>query len=143
MRKREAIGFEIKILSNLMKRKIDHMTAEEETDITSMHSWIIVYLYNHQDKDIYQKDIEEHFTIRRSTVTSMLQLMEKKGLIIRQFVSGDARLKKLVLTERSLVVYERMCFRLDRFEENLITGISDEELEVFLRVIKRMKQNVE
>ncbi len=143
MRKNKAIGFEVRTLSNLIKRKIEHMTAEEETDITSMQSWIIAYLFNNQDRNLYQKDIEEHFTIRRSTGTNLLQLMEKKGLIIRQSVSSDARLKQLVLTDKSTAIHERMCLRLDRFEENLATGIADEDLEVFLRVLEKMKLNIE
>ena len=36
----------------------------------------------------------------RSTVTGVVKLMERKGLIRRESVSSDARLKKLVLTEK-------------------------------------------
>ncbi|MFA9465231.1 MAG: MarR family winged helix-turn-helix transcriptional regulator [Velocimicrobium sp.] len=143
MGKTNTIGFEVRTLSNLIKRKIDHMTAEEEPDITSMHGWIIGYLFDNKDIDIYQRDIEEHFTIRRSTVTSLLQLMEKRKLIIRQSVSGDARLKKIVLTKKSLLIHERMCFRLDCFEESLISGISSEDVEIFKKVVEHMKQNIE
>lgn len=52
--------------------------------LTLMHGWIIAYLYDHRDEDVYQKDIENAFSIARSTVTSILKLMEKKNYITRR-----------------------------------------------------------
>ena len=63
-----------------------------------MQGWIIGYLYQNRDKEVFQRDIQEQFSIRRSTVTGILQLMEKNGLITRSSVERDARLKKLELT---------------------------------------------
>ena len=62
----------------------------------------IGFLYFSQQGDVYQKDIESFFKLRRSTVSSQLDTLEKKGLIQRVPVSHDARLKKLVLTEEGL-----------------------------------------
>lgn len=42
---------------------------------------------------IFQKDLETEFCIGRSTVTNILNLMEKKGFVRRESVSYDARLK--------------------------------------------------
>ena len=57
------------------------------------------YLYEHQDAEIYQKDIEKYFGICRSGVTNIIQALEKKGLVCRASVASDARLKKVMLTE--------------------------------------------
>ena len=45
-----------------------------------MHGWIIGYLYRHRDTPVFQRDIEREFSITRSTVTNILQLMERKGV---------------------------------------------------------------
>ncbi len=37
-----------------------------------------------EGKEIFQKDIEAEFNIRRSTATGILKLMEKNGFINRQ-----------------------------------------------------------
>ena len=39
------------------------MRVKEEglDEIALMHGWILRYLYEHQDKEIYQKDIEKEF----------------------------------------------------------------------------------
>ena len=51
--------------------------------------------------DIYQKDVEKEFQIRRSTATGTLQILEKNGFIRREPVKQDARLKKLVPTDKA------------------------------------------
>ena len=51
--------------------------------------------------DVYQKDIEEEFRIRKSTVTGILKLLEKNGFIRRESVPQDARLKRIVPTARA------------------------------------------
>ena len=81
-------------------RKINQFHRENNVDnVTPMHDWIMSYLYWHKNEAVYQRDIEREFSITRSTVTNILQLMERKGYIERQSVPQDARLKRLILTE--------------------------------------------
>ena len=49
-----------------------------------MQGWIIDYIYDRGNDPVFQRDIEKEFTIRRSTATELLKLMEKNGLITRQ-----------------------------------------------------------
>ena len=75
----DAIGHEIKAVNHLMHRKMLESAAKNGVDkVTIMHGWIIAYLYNNQDNDIFQKNLESEFSISRSSVTNILQLMEKK-----------------------------------------------------------------
>ena len=70
------IGFQIRILSNLINRKINQMVAEEEEMLTPHQGWVLNYMTQHREQDIMQRDIEKKFSIRRSTASHMLQLME-------------------------------------------------------------------
>ena len=54
----------------------------------------------------FQKDIEQRFAVGRSTVTNLIQLMEKKGFVKRESVKQDARLKKVILTEKGIASQE-------------------------------------
>ena len=91
------IGKALHMVGNQMKRLFDN--AALEYGLTSIQSRIIRFLYlESQKRDVYQKDIEEEFNIRRSSVTSVLQLLEKKGYIKRVSVKDDKRLKKIILT---------------------------------------------
>ncbi len=137
------IGLEIRTLSNLIHRKINQMVSEEEDNLTAHQNWVLHYLYTHQDSDVMQRDIEAQFSIRRSTASHMLQLMEQNGYIKRLSVPEDARMKRLVITEKGLEARARMRERLDRFERLLQAGLSEEELSLFFQIIERLKQNIQ
>ncbi len=81
------IGFEMRILNNLIRREIDNSNSQKYVDsLTGSNGWIIGYLAANRDRDVYQRDIEEEFSIRRSTVSKTLQIMEQKGLVRREAV---------------------------------------------------------
>ena len=136
------IGFQIRTLSNLISRKINQMVSEEEENLTANQSWVLDYLTLHQEQDIMQRDIEKKFSIRRSTASHMLQLMEKNGLIYRQSVAKDARLKQLKLTPKAIAANQRVEERIDRMEAKLIRDVAEEDLEIFYMVLERMKKNL-
>ena len=69
--------------------------------------------------------------------------MEKKGYIIREGVSYDARLKKLTLTEKSWDFVSKTMEKVDENEEKLRNGLSVEELDSFFRTLEKIKQNLE
>ena len=93
MEYQEDLGFQIRTLSHLVKRTVDQTAfAGEEDHPTGVQGWIIGYLYENRGKEVFQRDIQAQFSIRRSTVTGILQLMEKNGLITRSSVERDARL---------------------------------------------------
>lgn len=143
MEERKTIGHEIKVLSNLIKRNLTSTAAFHSiNDLTGTHGWVIKYLYQNQGKEIFQKDLETEFSVRRSTITGIIQLMEKNGLIKRESVESDARLKKLVLTEKAIELHCMVEKTIQEFEENLAEGITEEEKETFFRISEKLRNNL-
>lgn len=139
----KSIGAETKILSNLIGQRIEQ-TISAKFGLTKMQAWIIGYIYFRSPKsDVFQKDIETHFNIRRSTATGILQLMEKNGLLTRESVSYDARLKKLVLTEKSAGINKSVIALFADTERELSKGLTDEELDCFFKIIDKIKTNAQ
>ena len=144
LHKQEKIGLEIRKLNHEMNRNLElQVKAEGIDEVTLMHGWILRYLYENREKEIYQKDIEKHFSIGRSTVTSIIQLMEKKGFIERQAVQSDARLKKVLLTEKGEKTHEMIEALIIQLNQNMMEGIEPEELQTFLEVLSKIRQNIE
>ena len=137
------IGLEIRTLSNLIHRKINQMVAEEEETLTIHQIWVLDFLITSKGNRVAQRDIEKKFSVRRSTASHMLKLMENNGYIRRDSVSEDARIKQIVLTEKGREAQERMKDRLLRFEAILQAGITEEELQNFFHMIERFQQNIE
>lgn len=139
------IGYEVKTLSNLIRRHIhSHALNNEIEDLTAMQSWIIRFIYDNQDiRDVFQRDLEKQFKIRRSTATEILKLMEKKELIEKEPVSYDARLKKIKLTKKATDVQYLIQEEVESFEQTMRLGLTDVELEEFFRIIIKIKSNIE
>ncbi len=141
--KKRTIGLELRSLNNIIMRYVENSAHKKKVDaITGTNGWIIRYLAENADRDVYQRDLEEEFSITRSTASKVLILMEQKGLVERQSVSHDARLKKLVLTEKSWKVSDLMKQDGRMIEETLTKGFTEEELQNLHDYIARMKNNI-
>ena len=92
---------------------------------------------------MYQRDIEREFSITRSTVTNILQLMERKGYIERQSVPQDARLKRLILTEEGSRVHEKTILSLHQTDEFVAGLLTEEENAELLRLLNKLRKGLE
>ncbi len=137
------LGFEVRTLNNAVKRYFQQNRPEELEESTGVHGWALRYFYENRDKDIFQRDFELRFSIRRSTATNMLKLMEKNGIIHRVPVDYDARLKKIVLTEKAVAIHKKATQNIEMLESSLKEGISQQELSVFFNVVDKIKNNME
>jgi len=133
----------IKAVSNAIRRKIEGINIEEKFGLTGGECAIMGYLFENMGRPLYQKDIEEEFHIRRSSATRALQIMEKKGMILRQSEPRDGRLKRLVLTERAVEIGRDVGDMIEVAEQRLLKGISPEELNTFLDMCDRICRNAE
>lgn len=138
----QSVGLELRTLSNLLQRQVRGSILHQTDNLTRTNGWVIRFLAEHAGQDIFQRDLEEKFSIRRSTASNILQLMEKKGLITRENVDYDARLKKLVLTPKALEFHKAATMEMNALEEQLTHGLTEEELSCFFTITAKIKQNL-
>ena len=137
----EEVGKYVHMLSRQLKMKLDGAIAKY--GITGTQAGIIRFIYDKsKSKDIFAKDIEEEFEIKGASVTGILQLMERKELIVRVPVDKDARFKKLVLTKKALKLREDIEVDFNEVEKNMKNGINNDEVKFFLSLIKKMLNNL-
>ncbi len=138
------IGFQLKAVNNLIRRRLDVRFSEVGLgELRGMQGPMIGYIYEQsKNRDIFQKDIEREFNIRRSTATVMLQNLEQKELIVRQAVNHDARLKKIVLTDKAVQCHFCIHEQIDAFNRELEEGITAKEKEEFFRILAKIEGNL-
>ena len=130
-----AIGRIIGILSNQIKRQFD--SSASKTGVTGVQGRVLHYLLGQpREQEIFQKDLEEEFNLRRSSATGILQLMEKNGYIERVPVEYDARLKKIVVLPKGLEASAAVDEDIRYVESKLQDGLTEEELEIFRQAAK-------
>lgn len=140
------IGAELHSIGNFLKRISENSCLcnyHRKTELTEMQTRVIGYLYRNFDRDIFQKDIEKEFYVRRATVSVLLRTMELKQLIVRESVPYDARLKKVMLTEKAESIALDAQQEVERFEAMLREGISPEDMDAFFRVMAMIRRNIE
>ena len=141
--KMQAVMVELRSLSNIIMRYMEKYSNKKKVDaITGTNGWIIAFLSQNPDRDIFQRDLEKEFSITRSTASKVVNLMVQKGLIERRPVAGDARLKKLVLTEKAMGLSHLMMDDCVRAENRLTEGFTEEELAQLFSYLARMKENM-
>ena len=126
-------------LSNKLRRKLDMFFSKQEFSGSQGRT---LHFLLAQTEDVFQKDIEEEYSIRPSTATELLKQMEKSGLIVREPVPYDNRLKKIVLTDKALIHKQQVINDLTELEENLTKGISEEDMKIFFKVMEKMMDNL-
>ncbi len=130
-------------LNCIWHRVIEKQMAD--LGMTSIQSRMIGYLYfqSRRQRKVFQGQLEEEFKIRKSSVTSVIQILEKKGLVRRTGVPGDARKKELVLTEQGIAVQETVIERLERLEELVNQVLTEEERRLWFSCIRKIETRLE
>ncbi|MEG0494421.1 MAG: MarR family winged helix-turn-helix transcriptional regulator [Clostridia bacterium] len=135
-------GRMIGMISNQIKRQFDD-TVSHGT-ITGVQGRFLHFILSHSPtQDVFQKDLEEEFNLRRSTATCILQLMEKNGLLYRESVDYDARLKKIVVTDKGTQMKGQVMESIRALEAKIKRGIAPADLDVFFRVMEQMSKNLQ
>lgn len=139
------LGLDISKINHIISRKMDASVINAIDDnLTISQAYVIDFIsIEGKNKEIFQKDLEREFDLKRSSVSLMLNNMEKSDLIERVPVTEDARLKKIVLTEKSKKIYQKISIAIDSIENRLSEDITQEEIEVFQIVLEKIRNNLE
>lgn len=144
MQRENNIGFNIRRLSNYIKRDIEKSSVSQKIDLPKgVNGWAIGYFYENRENQIFQRDFENRFSIRRSTASNILKTMEQNGFIKRVSVENDARLKRIILTDKAVKIHQDIMNDITNREERMRKGFSDSEIDAFLSMINRFITNLE
>ncbi len=136
------LGGLIHKVAHKMKREIDH--ANQKLGVSGVQGRIIGYVRcESKNRDVFQKDIEEHFELRGSSVTSTLQNLEKMCFIVRESIPTDQRLKRIVLTKKALDIHNQITKNIEQVEKEAFSSINKEEEQLLSDLLKRILNNIE
>lgn len=135
------ILFEIKriehlAMQNLMKGK----DLGKHPSPTQMR--IIQYIIEHKNEDIFQKDLENYLNMSRSTISNVLDTMEKKDIIERISDEVDTRTKKIKMTKKIFDLFDETKKEIKTIENKMINNISNKDMETFKKVLNKMEDNL-
>lgn len=135
-------GKMINQISSRLRRR--SKMVQESIGISGARSSVLNYiLVESENHPVYQKEIEKEFGMRPSTATEALKSLEEDGLIKRIPEERDARYKRLMFTDKADAVKDVIRQEIRETEQLLLQGISEEELETFMRIGQKMLDNLD
>ena len=111
-------------------------------EVTPVQGRIIMALYS-QNNLLCQRDIEASLPCNKSSLSAILNTMEKNGLITRQGSENDSRKKNIILTTKSLEIAEFLKEDNLRISKILSSNITEDEYIIFGQILEKIKTNVE
>ena len=129
----------INIISNKLKRSADENLVEEKVTVEQV---MILKMIYKNGGSVLQKDIEKEFRVRRSTVTSAMQNLEKKGFIARASAPDDLRSKVVSLTEKGKEKNETLWDFIKKRDAALLENLSEEEQMTLTYLLQKLLDNI-
>lgn len=102
--------------------------------------WIAMY-YIGQNEQITQNQLAEKMSLKEPTIVRLIDRMEKEEMIHRISTSLDRRKKYLELTPKGKQLNDELTQVGQKFKDDAIADLSEEELATFLHVLAKMIDN--
>ena len=121
--------------------RLPRVSNEQLVRIGLYHSqWVIVY-YLKQFGPSTLVEISHYIDVEKPTISRTVDRLEKSQLI-EKVPSKDRRTKIIQLTEKGNQVYMEAKKVVDEFENKLIEGIPEGDLETTFRTIQLLKEKL-
>lgn len=139
------LGPRVRELNLYIKRSLGNEINSKVTGVTHANGLILLFLREAeaQNKKIFQKDLEMRLKVNKSTMSEMLDCMERNDLIKRIPLKEDNRKKQIVFTPHGREVDQEVAIVVRNFDKKLRSKISTEELDMFLSIIKKLQKEGE
>lgn len=135
-------GAWINMLAHKVKKRMNAIFAD--AGVTGVQSMVLHYILLHYEQGpVFQRDIEEAFELSRSTATGILQLLEKNGIIRRENMPEDGRLKNLIPTDKAKELDASIHSGIQKIEEMLTEDLSVGQLQLFAEIMHKMSDNLD
>ena len=96
-------------------------------DLTPVQYAVLYCLWENDKKS--PKEIAERLKLENSTISGILERMEKKGLIKRMISKEDRRFIQIMLTEKGAALEEDVLAAVEKVNEEVMSVFSKEECE--------------
>lgn len=129
------------VTGNSTKLILEAFGRELNDSGVTRKQWIALYYIGKHEK-IRQVHLAEMMKLKPSTITRLLDRLEKEELIVRNINLENKREVFVSLTEKGLKKRKEVYKFGQIFSDKLNNNISLEELEVFEKVLEKMVNNI-
>lgn len=112
----------------------------ERHGITNAQVFVMLCLSSEDDQS--QNELSKHLNIMAPSLTTLLDQLERKGLIERRPDSQDGRTKRIYLSQSGTQFLKKQMWPIfNELEEKLLFGFSEEERNLLFSLLICLHQN--
>ncbi|TCP18735.1 DNA-binding MarR family transcriptional regulator [Scopulibacillus darangshiensis] len=128
------------IIGLKLKKRADD--SIKDLGLNAQQGKIIDYIYKNQGEDLIQKDLADRFHLRGASITSMLQGLEKKGLIERKIPANNERQKNIYVLPKAVELIDSFNQSFQKVEDEIISAITEEEQQTLIELLNKVNQHL-
>ena len=137
----DSFGFLIVKAGRLIENRLRTNFESENITITPQQCSALTYLWN---KDgISQQQLANAFSKDKTSITRLLNNMERNNFIVRKSANKDKRSKTIYLTEKSKLLKEKSIKIAQETLAEILDGIDYAKLKISKQVLKEVCENIE
>ncbi|WP_395397418.1 MarR family transcriptional regulator [Novosphingobium sp. BL-8A] len=110
--------------------------GEADIDLTAVQFAALMTLRDHPGLD--QQTLAGMIAYDRVTLGGVIDRLEQKDLVVRETSPTDRRARILNLTEEGRQTLDRAIPWVDRVQEEILAGLSDEEQAMFMTLLSKL-----
>ena len=133
-------AFLIKLIHDSIEKRANKDLSRY--NITIAQERVLMFLCEHADEAMTQRDIEEYLGVSHPTVVGIIQRLESKGLIRCEPNKYDKRMKNIYLTNLQNDILPEFLLSRKKYEERLLADFSAEEKEVLKSLLCKAYKNI-
>ncbi|MBN2899642.1 MAG: MarR family transcriptional regulator [Clostridia bacterium] len=132
------MGYYIDMMSKIEKSIFDE--AFDKIDITLSQFKVLNWLW--RKGPLTQKEIHNYVNIKPSSLTKMLDILIKKGLVERESDPDDARIKIVKATEKAAAIEHDAWDVVINFDQRIRSILSEEEYEMTINSLRKLTEEL-
>lgn len=135
---KNAIGYRINKVANNMNTQLNKMLAKYDIAVEQRATLEIIKF----EKDVKQTTIAQLLGKDKTTISRSLNVLEKKGLIFKDEIQNDKRIKVIKLTPKGEEVLEMTQESMNQFREKLHTSLQTHEILFLFNTLDKIDKAI-
>lgn len=121
----------------MINKSVDQLLQQEGLTLSQARVLMLLFAQNGQSQSCMMKQLH----IESSSMTKILDLLERKNLIIRKDNHRDARRKHIFLTKQGQHKESAVQQLLQQFEATCLSTLSSEEVQQLQSLLQKIQSN--
>ncbi len=126
----------------MQKRMRRQMSAALDRDDITLEQYVVLYNLINQD-GINQKNLSRKVDKDQATLARILDILESRGYVVRKTTEKDRRAFLVYITDEGRSKVKEIAKRLEIVHNRIVEGLSAENVDMFIDLIKLMNENLE